>query len=112
MSYFLNCQGPGDLPTERGTYWICLKNASGQFVHQGDRPELAVELYTQALPVWLMAVIVAGLLCLSGLFSGLNLGLMALDQTELQILIKTGTETEQVRLHYYTLCTGLHRTVD
>ena len=47
------------------------------------------------MPVWIMAVLVSVLLCLSGLFSGLNLGLMALDQTELQIVISTGTEQEQ-----------------
>merc|ERR1712147_351483 len=47
------------------------------------------------MPIWLMIVLVTMLLCLSGLFSGLNLGLMALDQTELQIVIKTGTEQEQ-----------------
>jgi len=35
------------------------------------------------------------LLILSGIFSGLTLGLMALDPLELQILMKTGTEAEQ-----------------
>ena len=31
----------------------------------------------------------------SGLFSGLNLGLMSLDQTELKIVQNTGTDTEK-----------------
>ena len=35
------------------------------------------------------------LLCLSGLFSGLNLGLMSLDQTELKIVMSTGTDKEK-----------------
>ena len=76
-------------------------------------------------PTWVNFVLLAFLLCLSGLFSGLNLGLMSLDQvmvvmvmmmmmmmelmvvmvinlglmsldqTELQIVIKTGSEAEQ-----------------
>ena len=37
----------------------------------------------------------AVLLCLSGLFSGLNLGLMSLDQTELKIVMSTGTDKEK-----------------
>ena len=46
-------------------------------------------------PTWVNFIFLAFLLCLSGLFSGLNLGLMSLDQTELQIVIKTGSEAEQ-----------------
>ena len=46
-------------------------------------------------PTWVNFIFLAFLLCLSGLFSGLNLGLMSLDQTELAIVIKTGTEADQ-----------------
>ena len=80
--------------SDQDTYRICLK-VGETFKYQGDVPELRIKLYRQLLPTWLMAVFVTFLLCLSGLFSGLNLGLMALDQRELQLIIKTGTETEQ-----------------
>ena len=47
------------------------------------------------LPAWASVVLLAVLLCLSGLFSGLNLGLMSLDQTELKIVMSTGTDKEK-----------------
>ena len=62
------------------------------------------------MPAWLMAIFIAVLLCMvltkknylyitsyvqSGLFSGLNLGLMSLDQTELKIVHNTGTDREK-----------------
>eukprot|EP00039_Didymoeca_costata_P017951 m.331487 g.331487 ORF g.331487 m.331487 type:complete len:744 (+) comp16740_c0_seq1:82-2313(+) len=47
------------------------------------------------LPTAASALLVAVLLILSGLFSGLNLGLMSLDATELEIYLKSGTPSEQ-----------------
>ena len=47
------------------------------------------------MPTWASVVLLAVLLCLSGLFSGLNLGLMSLDQTELKIVMSTGTDKEK-----------------
>lgn len=37
------------------------------------------------LPVWMAVVIIVCCLCFSALFSGLNLGLMSLDRTELKV---------------------------
>lgn len=47
------------------------------------------------LPLWVSLIIIGTCLMFSALFSGLNLGLMSLDRTELKILKNTGTPKER-----------------
>jgi metal transporter CNNM len=50
---------------------------------------------TDSFPDEAKWVVVSFLLCLSGLFSGLNLGLMSLDTKELGVVMKVGSEEEK-----------------
>ena len=85
-----------DYHAEDRVYFVCVKDPqTGSYVHQGPWQQLRVEMNTPFLPLWLMVLLLVVLLCLSGLFSGLNLGLMSLDQTELKIVMSTGTEEEK-----------------
>ena len=47
------------------------------------------------VPVWLLAIACVALLILSGLFSGLTLGLLSLDTTSLKIVADAGTGKER-----------------
>uniref|UniRef100_A0A673CJH2 Metal transporter n=1 Tax=Sphaeramia orbicularis TaxID=375764 RepID=A0A673CJH2_9TELE len=80
--------------TERSkAYYLCINT---WIYHDGDDTKvIVVEEKKFLLPFWLQVIFISMLLCLSGMFSGLNLGLMALDPMELQIVQNCGTEREK-----------------
>ncbi|OWF38439.1 metal transporter CNNM4-like [Mizuhopecten yessoensis] len=88
-------------PGER-YYHICTKDqqVDSCWYHQGEndlsRIVVVVKVEeTTLLPLWIQIALIGLLLCLSGLFSGLNLGLMSLDKTELKIIEKCGSKDEK-----------------
>ncbi|CAN8023928.1 unnamed protein product, partial [Ixodes persulcatus] len=86
------------LPGPSVQYYVCTKAPDSEdpkWVHQGDEPWVTLVTQGRLMPVWVQAIVLAGLLVLSGLFSGLNLGLMALDKTELRVIESCGTPSER-----------------
>ncbi|NXS50745.1 CNNM4 protein, partial [Balaeniceps rex] len=80
------------------TYVLCTQSRPGQpwLPHEGPDGHIVVlEEKKSLLPLWLQVILIIGLLVLSGMFSGLNLGLMALDPMELRIVQNCGTDKEK-----------------
>lgn len=72
-----------------GLYFICAKNINmnktALFEHQGNDKWLTLRSATPILPLGVQILIISICLCFSALFSGLNLGLMSLDRTDLKV---------------------------
>lgn len=80
------------------TYSLCVRQDFGdKWLQLGDNDGrlVVLEEKTSLLPLWFQVILVSSLLALSGMFSGLNLGLMALDPMELRIVQSCGTNKEK-----------------
>lgn len=76
--------------------YLCAKNSSkGIWYHQGNETWLTLKVEGRLLPLTLQIVLICVLLCLTGLFAGLNLGLMSLDKNELKVIMMKGDENEK-----------------
>lgn len=87
-------------------FYFCVKRGTKDkqkfplFVHQGTDKWVQLVVITRPfrsymMPMWLQITMVVSLLVFSGLFSGLNLGLMSLNVTELNILVNSGSASEK-----------------
>ncbi|XP_063051724.1 metal transporter CNNM4 [Engraulis encrasicolus] len=79
-------------------YGLCVKQQQDGKWYRLGKPDgwlQVVEEPGSLLPLWLQIILICCLLVLSGMFSGLNLGLMALDPMELRIVQKCGTDKEK-----------------
>uniref|UniRef100_T1KDX6 CNNM transmembrane domain-containing protein n=1 Tax=Tetranychus urticae TaxID=32264 RepID=T1KDX6_TETUR len=67
----------------------------GDWIHQGTEPYLTIQITGRLLPLGLQITLICVLLCLTGLFAGLNLGLMSLDKNELKVIALKGDDDEK-----------------
>lgn len=74
--------------------YFCLE-VNKESIHQGYDPWLTLQVRARLLPIWVQVSCIVTLLMFAALFSGLNLGLMALDPNELAVIECCGTPTEQ-----------------
>ncbi|KAG7220464.1 hypothetical protein INR49_018183, partial [Caranx melampygus] len=80
-------------------FGLCVRDTQDEekwhLLDEKDGRLRVVEEKKSLLPIWLQVILISFLLVLSGMFSGLNLGLMALDPMELRIVQSCGTEKEK-----------------
>uniref|UniRef100_A0A4W5KZX5 Metal transporter n=1 Tax=Hucho hucho TaxID=62062 RepID=A0A4W5KZX5_9TELE len=79
-------------------YGLCVQESQDgkwYLLGEDDGRLRVVEEKKSMLPMWFQCILICCLLVLSGMFSGLNLGLMALDPMELRIVQSCGTKKEK-----------------
>jgi metal transporter CNNM len=117
-SILLTVKAPPPSPGHTSTtLFFCYRRPhdnSGSFYHLGK--DARIHVREAFMPTWLKIVVVLVCLSFSSLFSGLNLGLLSLNKTDLKIISNTGTDIERkyakaiypVRVHgNYLLCSIL-----
>ncbi|KAK9508980.1 hypothetical protein O3M35_006405 [Rhynocoris fuscipes] len=67
--------------------------------HQGNENHLSFITYRKIIPDWIVAFVFPVFIFMSGLCSGMTVGLLSLDVTELEILNKAGTRRQQNYAH-------------
>lgn len=70
--------------------------AAAKWIHQGNSSTTMISTIRPIMPHWLMFCVIGVLLTVSGLFSGLNLGLMSLTPQDLDIIIAAEEDSKIV----------------